>query len=75
MRRIIALIMLLIAFSVSAAAETFAVNTKNGCEVIDSDGSRRFSCSSFNIIFPLKNENGATTGYAAGIRTSDETIF
>jgi hypothetical protein len=71
MRRVFALFMIFIAFSVSAAAEIHAVNFSDSCAVINSNGNRIFNSAKYDLIFALKDEKGKITGYAAGITTGN----
>jgi len=74
MRRIIAFIVIIIAFCSCANAEIHAINAEKSCVVTDSSGNPVFDCSEYDIIFPLKNEEGIITGYAAGILTQYKSV-
>lgn len=75
MRQFIAFLLSFIVFSTCAAAETFAINAKSLCAVVDDSGKTVFDCSDYNIIFMLKNKNNEPQGYAAGIYANDGTIL
>lgn len=75
MRRIIAIVLIILAFFTAASAEEYAINLQKGCAVIDRQGNKVLDTANFDMIFTLKNENGVTAGFAAGIFGDNDSVL